>query len=109
MVFETTRRGNADLLTRGAFLFRDLARDFAIALLAAPARLVTSFLALGPLAALRARALPAGERLVAGLRRVDFTTRLRPAEAFEPDRPVERDESLLAIGLLIAQKRLLST
>jgi hypothetical protein len=92
------------LLILGTFLVGDFVRDFAAALLAVPARFVTSFLTLGPLAALRARALPAGERLVAGLRRVDFTTRLRLADAFEPDRAVEREESLLAMGLLIAQK-----
>ena len=53
-----------------------------------------------------ARALPAGERLVAGLRRVDLpaTTRLRADDAAVEWREVERDASfftLLAIGLLM--------
>jgi hypothetical protein len=57
-------------------------------------------------AAFFARAFPAGERLVAGLRRVDFPamTRLRDDDAADEWREVERDESfftLLAIGLLM--------
>ena len=53
-----------------------------------------------------ARALPAGERLVAGLRRVDLpaTTRLRDDDDAAEWREVERDASfftLLAIGLLM--------
>lgn len=56
-------------------------------------------------AAFLARAFPAGERLVAGLRRVDLpaTTRLRDDAAVEW-RGVERDASfftLLAMGLLM--------
>jgi hypothetical protein len=56
--------------------------------------------------AFRARALPAGERLVAGLRRVDLpaTTRLRDDDAAAEWREVERVASfftLLAIGLLM--------
>ena len=56
-------------------------------------------------AAFLARALPAGERLVAGLRRVDLpaTTRLRD-DAADEWRGVERDASfftLLAMGLLM--------
>jgi hypothetical protein len=50
--------------------------------------------------ALLARALPAGERLVAGFKRVDLATRFRPSAAFADDRAVERDESLFS-GLLI--------
>lgn len=57
-------------------------------------------------AAFLALAFPAGERLVAGLRRVDLpaTTRLRDDAAADEWREVERDASfftLLAIGLLI--------
>jgi hypothetical protein len=58
------------------------------------------------LAAFRALALPAGERLVAGFRRVDFPakTRLRDDDVAAEWREVERDVSLftlLAIGLLM--------
>ena len=58
------------------------------------------------LAALRAGALPAGERLVAGFRRVDFPakTRLRDDDVADEWREVERDVSLftlLATGLLM--------
>jgi len=57
-------------------------------------------------AAFLALAFPAGERLVAGLRRVDLpaTTRLRDDAAADEWREVERDASfftLLAIGLLM--------
>lgn len=57
-------------------------------------------------AAFLARAFPAGERLVAGLRRVDFpaTTRFREDDAADVWRDEERDESfftLLAMGLLM--------
>ena len=57
-------------------------------------------------AALRARAFPAGERLVAGFRRVDLpaTTRLRDDAATAEWREEERDVSffaLLAMGLLM--------
>jgi len=62
-------------------------------------------LALRIFAAFLARAFPAGERLVAGLRRVDFpaTTRFREDDA-AVWRDEERDESfftLLAMGLLM--------
>jgi hypothetical protein len=73
------------------------ATDFATTFLAA------NFFAAVCLSALCARAFPAGERLVAGLR-VDFTTRFRTGVAFDPDRDVERDASLfcvLATGLLM--------
>jgi hypothetical protein len=50
--------------------------------------------------ALCARALPAGERLVAGLRRVVLTTRFAPRPGFDDERTVERDDSLFS-GLLI--------
>ena len=52
------------------------------------------------MSALRARALPAGERLVAGLSRVDFNTRLAALPDFDDERTVERDDSLFS-GLLI--------
>jgi hypothetical protein len=63
-------------------------------------------LAVRSFAAFRARAFPAGERLVAGLRRVDLpaTTRLRDDDAADEWREIERDASfftLLAIGLLM--------
>ena len=58
------------------------------------------------LGAFRARAFPAGERLVAGLRRVDLpaTTRLRDVAAADEWREEGRDVSffaLLAMGLLM--------
>jgi len=49
--------------------------------------------------------LPAGERLVAGLSRVDFTTRLAAPADFDDERSVERDESLFS-GLLILKPTL---
>lgn len=52
--------------------------------------------------ALFARALPAGERLVAGFRRVDLVTRFRPLAVFAAERPPERDESLFS-GLPILE------
>jgi hypothetical protein len=57
-------------------------------------------------AAFLARAFPAGERLVAGLRRVDLpaTTRLRDDDDADVLREEERDASfftLLAMGLLM--------
>jgi len=63
-------------------------------------------LAVRSLAAFLARAFPAGERLVAGLRRVDLpaTTRLRDDAAADEWREEERDVSffaLLAMGLLM--------
>ena len=59
-------------------------------------------------AAFLARAFPAGERLVAGLRRVALpaTTRLRDAAAADELRGVERDASfftLLTMGLLMGE------
>jgi hypothetical protein len=63
-------------------------------------RFATAFFALATFDAFRARALPAGERLVAGLRRADFKTRFRPlADLFEERNDV-RDDSLFS-GLLI--------
>jgi hypothetical protein len=63
-------------------------------------------LAVRSFGAFRARAFPAGERLVAGLRRVDLpaTTRLRDAAAADEWREEGRDVSffaLLAMGLLM--------
>jgi len=92
-----TRRG-ADL---AAFVGRfdgAFARDFGAGL--AEARLGAVFFEV-TFVALFARALPAGERLVAGLSRVDLATRLPAAAVFPDDRPVEREDSLFS-GLLIA-------
>jgi hypothetical protein len=88
--------GFRDLLkTLAPRLFVELAGDLAFVL--ADVRSLAAFLA---------RAFPAGERLVAGLRRVDLpaTTRFRAEEAADVWREVERDASfftLLAIGLLM--------
>jgi len=65
-------------------------------------------LAVRSLSALRARAFPAGERLVAGFRRVAFPadTRLRGDDDADECREVEREESLLtllALGPLMQQ------
>jgi hypothetical protein len=67
---------------------------------------VRTGLAVRSFAAFLARAFPAGERLVAGLRRVDLpaTTRLRDDDAADEWREEERDASfftLLAMGLLM--------
>ena len=77
----------------------DFARDFEAGF--AGARFGVAFLLDVTFVALLARALPAGERLVAGFNRVDLATRLRAPAAFAAERPVERDESLFS-GLLIA-------
>ena len=80
-------------------LARGLATPFATALFA------TVFFAAGCLSALCARALPAGERLVAGLR-VDFTTRFRTDVAFDPGLD-EREGSLFCVftlGLLMLKR-----
>jgi hypothetical protein len=63
-------------------------------------RFGADFFALVSFDALCARALPAGERLVAGLRRVVLTTRFSPRADFDDDRSEERDDSLFS-GLLI--------
>jgi hypothetical protein len=75
-----------------------LARDFGAGF--AEARFGAVFLLDVTFVALFARALPAGERLVAGFKRVALATRLRPPPAFADERVVERDESLFS-GLLI--------
>jgi len=63
-------------------------------------RFAADFLAPATFDAFCARALPAGERLVAGLSPVDFNTRFeRPAD-FDDERNAERDDSLFS-GLLI--------
>lgn len=72
---------------------RDLAAGFA------EARFVVVFLLDVTFVALLARALPAGERLVAGFN-VDLATRFRPPAPLAAERAVERDESLFS-GLLI--------
>lgn len=78
----------------GVALARDLAAGFA------EARFVVAFLIVVTFVALFARALPAGERLVAGFNRVDLATRFRPPAPLAAERVVERDESLFS-GLLI--------
>jgi hypothetical protein len=74
------------------FLLGDLVCAFATVF--ATGRFGADFFAAGCLFAFSALALPAGERLVAGFRPVAFTTRFRTGVAFDPDRDVERDESL---------------
>ena len=74
-------------------------RDFAAGF--AAARFAVTFLLDVTFVALLARALPAGERLVAGFNRVDLATRFRAPDAFAEERAVERDESLFS-GLLIS-------
>ena len=86
--------------------FRDLAKAFVLGRFDAVADDLSFGLAVRTLAAFLARAFPAGERLVAGLRRVDLpaTTRLRDDDATDEWREEERDASfftLLAMGLLI--------
>jgi hypothetical protein len=63
----------------------------------AAGRFAAVFFVLGCLSAFRARAFPAGERLVAGLRRVDFTALFRTVEDFDPDREEARDESRFCV------------
>lgn len=67
-------------------------------------RLVAVFFVDVTFVALFARALPAGERLVAGFRRVDLATRFRPLAVFAAARPAERDDSLFS-GLAILNRR----
>ena len=86
--------------------FLDLGRVFARCRFAAVATGFGFGLAVRSFAAFLARAFPAGERLVAGLRRVDLpaTTRLREDAAADEWREEERDASfftLLAMGLLM--------
>ena len=78
------------------------ARGFAAGLAAglAAARFGEAFLVEVTFVALFARALPGGERLVAGLRRVDLATRLRAFAPLAEERAVEREDSLFS-GLLI--------
>jgi hypothetical protein len=83
-----------------------LVRSFAACRFAAVAGDLGFGLTVRSLAAFLARAFPAGERLVAGLRRVglDATTRLRDDAAADEWREEERDVSffaLLAMGLLM--------
>ena len=118
MGFDRASLGAAAFLGVGAagrdilVTFRDFtatltARFFALA--AAGFALALTGLAL---VALRARALPAGERLVAGFKRVDLpaTTRLRDDPVTVELRDVDREDSFftpLAIGLLM-RKALIS-
>src|SRR5205823_12469124 len=83
--------------------FDKLALGFAVARGLDDCRLTSDFFDAWILSAFRARALPAGERLVAGFRRVDLTTFFLAA-AFDVWRAVVRDESLFAIGLLIIER-----
>lgn len=75
-------------------------RDFTVAF--GEARFGAAFLVDVTFVALFARALPAGERLVAGFSRVDLVTRFRPPAVFAAERPPERDESLFS-GLPILE------
>lgn len=92
---ERARTGGVDfLLALTAPRFAGTRRDLALSLRATT------------LVAFRARALLAGERLVAGFKRVDLpaTTRLRDADDVDECREVERGSSLftlLAVGLLM--------
>jgi hypothetical protein len=86
--------------------FRDLVKTFATRFFAEVAVALGFGLALRTFAAFFARAFPAGERLVAGLRRVDLpaTTRFREDDVAVEWREEERDASffkLLAMGLLM--------
>jgi hypothetical protein len=86
--------------------FLSLAVDFAVDLFAEGAGGFALGLAARTFGAFWARAFPAGERLVAGFRRVDLpaTTRLRDDAAVVEWREEERDVSffaLLAMGLLM--------
>ena len=92
--FAIARRVGALLACFGAAFARDFAAGFA------DARLVVAFLLDVIFVALFARALPAGERLVAGFNRVDLATRFRPPVPLAAERAVERDGSLFS-GLLI--------
>jgi len=92
-------------LTTFTSLF-DLFCIFGLGRLERPTADLTFGLTVRIFAAFRARAFPAGERLVAVLRRVDLpgTTRLRDFVAADDWREVERGASfftLLAIGLLM--------
>jgi hypothetical protein len=57
--------------------FLDLAGAFEVVRLATPARTFTFVLLVATFDAFRARAFPAGERLVAGFKRVDFPAKTR--------------------------------
>lgn len=78
----------------GVAFARALAAGFA------EARFAVAFLLDVTFVALFARALPAGERLVAGFNRVDLATRFREPAALDDERAVERDDSLFS-GLLM--------
>ena len=91
--FAVTRRVGALVAGLGVALTRDFAAGFAAA------RFVVAFLLDVTFVALFARALPAGERLVAGFS-VDLATRFRAPAPLAAERAVERDGSLFS-GLLI--------
>lgn len=92
--------GFLDLVEVFALCFFAVAGGFAFGLAARTGFVVPT------LAAFLARAFPAGERLVAGFRRVDLlaTKRLREDDAADEWREEERDASfftLLTMGLLM--------
>ena len=94
--FTVTRRGVA-LIGLATFETRLDAFVFVAAL---TGRFSVDFFAVVAFAAFCARAFPAGERLVAGLSRVDFKTPFPRVADFDDERSVERDDSLFS-GLLI--------
>jgi hypothetical protein len=91
-----TRRG---VVLIGFAIFETRFEAFAF-VAALTGRFGADFFVVAALAAFCARALPAGERLVAGLSRVDFNTRFARLADFDDERNVERDDSLFS-GLLI--------
>jgi hypothetical protein len=99
--FATARRG-AGFTVFVIFEMRFGAFALVVAL---TGRFGADFLALVTFDALWARAFPAGERLVAGLRRVVLTTRFSPRAGFDDERRAERDDSLFS-GLLILKPML---
>jgi hypothetical protein len=94
-ITRATGRGGAFTTFVAVFLPAAFARVLATGF--AAGRLAAAFFVVVCLSAFRARAFPAGERLVAGLRRVDFTALFRTVEDFDPDRDEERDESRLCV------------
>jgi hypothetical protein len=94
--FVVARRGKA---LAGLVTFETRFDAFAF-VAALTRRLGADFFALVTLDAFCARALPAGERLVAGFSRVDFNTRFARLADFDDERTPERDDSLFS-GLLI--------
>ena len=84
--------------------FADLMTTFAAGFLAASARGLVFCFVETVLVALRAGALPAAERFVAGLSPMDFPAKVRFRDAVDELRAFGRDEpllTLLTIGLLM--------